>query len=282
MDNSQAGKGDGTVSTLELRRGLAALTNEKSLKEFKYSEADLNNLLRYMDPSGDGELDMQEVGDALRRAHMDPQSAKEEEQAGGIIKRLGEIMLERQCRILDLYRILDEDGSGSITLNELRDGLIKFAQPSGEERAQAKRAGNAEAAASAAAKKAAEEDAILQARLTQAKESGAYNVLMKCENHMHANGMRVIDLFSKSGFDKSGDGVLDEGEFTGALGWMGIDMSKEEVKLGPVLCHVRPGALFACQRAKAHMHTLAHTCPYTQTQNLHIDQASVWVPGRQW
>ena len=131
MDNSQAGKGDGTVSTLELRRGLAALTDEKNLKEFKYSEADLNNLLRYMDPSGDGELDMQEVGDALRRAHMDPQSAKEEEQAGGIIKRLGEIMLERQCRVLDLYRILDEDGSGSITLNELRDGLIKFAQPSG-------------------------------------------------------------------------------------------------------------------------------------------------------
>ena len=71
MDNSQGGKGDGTVSTLELRRGLANMTKGKKMRDFAFSEKDLTDLLRYMDPNGDGELDIQEVGDAVRRAHMD-------------------------------------------------------------------------------------------------------------------------------------------------------------------------------------------------------------------
>ena len=48
---------------------------------------------------------------------------------------------------------------------------------------------------------------------------------------MRKEGMRVKDLFSKSGFDQSGDGVLDVTEFAGAIAFIGITMSPSEVKL---------------------------------------------------
>ena len=127
--------------------------------------------------------------------------------------------------------MLDDDDSGSITLAELRDGLIKFAQPSGEERAAAKRAANEAAAKAEAEAKQAEFEKALAARLEAAKKSGAFDVLAKLDKHMRKEGMRVKDLFSKSGFDQSGDGVLDANEFAGAIAYVGITMSPSEVKL---------------------------------------------------
>ena len=48
---------------------------------------------------------------------------------------------------------------------------------------------------------------------------------------MHKKNMRVKDLFSKSGFDKSGDGMLDVDEFCMALELLGVQFSKKETRV---------------------------------------------------
>lgn len=48
---------------------------------------------------------------------------------------------------------------------------------------------------------------------------------------MHKKNMRVKDLFSKSGFDKSGDGMLDVDEFCMALELLGVKFSKKETRV---------------------------------------------------
>ena len=246
---------------------------------FAFTEQELTELLASMDPNGDGELDLAEVGTALRRAHKDP------EKAGAMMARLDEIVNSRQLRTVDLYRELDDDHSGTISLEELRDGLMRFARPTGVERAMANRAEaqvgrrchttchappppaslawidpppirhpvrrsrsrsppahphdqppptTEQAAAKAAADQArAAKEHELAGRLAAAKDSGAYDVLIKLEGHMRKRGMRVKDIFSKSGFDKSGDGVLDRAEFGSAIASsaIGIRMSTDEVDL---------------------------------------------------
>ena len=56
-------------------------------------------------------------------------------------------------------------------------------------------------------------------------------VLAKMDYYMHKKNMRVKDLFSKSGFDKSGDGMLDVDEFCMALELLGVQFSKKETRV---------------------------------------------------
>ena len=50
-------------------------------------------------------------------------------------------------------------------------------------------------------------------------------------NFKLSKNMRVKDLFSKSGFDKSGDGMLDVDEFCMALELLGVQFSKKETRV---------------------------------------------------
>lgn len=65
MDQAGLSRADGTVTMRELRIGLARLR----LSRGGFSKKELVALMRYMDPSGDGELSIEEVMDSFRRLH---------------------------------------------------------------------------------------------------------------------------------------------------------------------------------------------------------------------
>merc|ERR1711871_1258138 len=207
------------------------MTSSKLYREYTFSEEELTNLLRYMDPNGDGDLDVQEVEDAIRRAHLDDAASAVEAEAGQIMQKLEDFMNEEHMRVIDLFNVLDEDGSGEITIYELRKGLISLAAPSAEARAAAKRKRLKDAAAQRDATMREQQERELAERMEMAKKTGAIKVLAKIDYYMHQKNMRVKDLFSKSGFDKSGDGMLDVDEFCMALELLGVQFSKKETRV---------------------------------------------------
>merc|ERR1712196_286000 len=71
----------------------------------------------------DGSLDYIEVEDAFKRLELDPETEKAERDAGVIMKRLVNDLRKGNMRIPDLFKMIDEDESGYITGEELKDFL---------------------------------------------------------------------------------------------------------------------------------------------------------------
>jgi Ca2+-binding EF-hand superfamily protein len=111
------------VSGLELREGL------KDLKTF--AGKDIDALLKYMDPDGDCDLSVPEFESALARLAAEPASNTAAAAAGEIVVKLEVHMDEANIRMIDLFRMMDKDGEGSIEPDEMRAGLLKLAMPSG-------------------------------------------------------------------------------------------------------------------------------------------------------
>ena len=229
----------------------------KKARQLEWSEADLSNLMRcarianglalsgdqavrrcprlspssprYMDPDGDGDLSVDELEDSMTRAAQTPRALAVERQAGAVIARLEDEMNRRNMRIRDLFAQVDADHSGVISPDELRDGLDKMCGPSAFERAKAKKAQELLRAQQKEERERLVREAKLAKRLEAAKASGAHRVLMRLEKHMQQKKARVGDLFSKSGFDASGDGKLDATELGGALAQLDIAMAPDEL-----------------------------------------------------
>ena len=52
-----------------------------------------------------------------------------ERNIGGVMGVLESKLKARNMRVIDLFRMMDNDGSGQITLGELRAGLHEFTKP---------------------------------------------------------------------------------------------------------------------------------------------------------
>ncbi|GMH98265.1 hypothetical protein TrVE_jg6128 [Triparma verrucosa] len=200
------------VTGLELRAGLKNLGG--------FSTADIDSLLKYMDPDGDCDLTIPEFEEAQARLEKPPDSDSKASEAGAVIVRLEVHMDEANIRMIDLFRMMDKDGEGSIEPDEMKAGLKKLALPSGVERAKKKIAKEKLLKKINEEMEARKKQMAMDKRQQEAESSGAAKVLRELEASMVKKGQRMIDLFRE--MDKSGDGLISRQElFQGLMAMAG-------------------------------------------------------------
>ncbi|GMI03625.1 hypothetical protein TrRE_jg8634 [Triparma retinervis] len=229
VDKNAAGKGDGKLGTLEIKTGIKTLADTIVGKSLKFNEDELISLMRYLDPSGDNELTLEEIKEGIKRSKQTPKAIRDAKKAGAIMCRMTDFMDDNKMTIKNLFHFIDKDRSGHIVLDELRDGLAEMST-SGAEKFAKKKEGLVAARKKKEEEKKLKYDQEVKGRLMKLSDSGAISVLMGLDVHMHRSGQRIIDLFGKSGFDKSGDGALGRREFFKMLQSIGIKCNKAEVK----------------------------------------------------
>ena len=125
VDTSQANKGDGKLTWLEFEAGMNKLCLDLGAASF--SKHDLNVILKYMDPNGDGDLSYQEVSRGFRRIHLPADCQKVLEDSGPILPYLQDFMGDRQIRVRDLFNFFDIRNKKIITFDVLCDGIERVA-----------------------------------------------------------------------------------------------------------------------------------------------------------
>ena len=190
------------VTGLELREGLKKLGG--------FTSANIDSLLKFMDPDGDCDLTIPEFEAAQEKLTKPPESESKAAEAGAVIVRLEVHMDEANIRMIDLFRMMDKDNEGSIEPDEMRAGLKKLALPSGVERAKKKIAKEKLTKKINEEMEAKKKQLTMDKRLKEAEESGAAKVLQELEAAMVKKGQRMIDLFRE--MDKSGDGLISRQE----------------------------------------------------------------------
>ena len=86
-DTSGAGKGDGRLGVLEIKAGVKKL-GDRCMPKQSWSEAELISLTRFLDPNGDGDLDLDEFSSGIKRAKEPPAALNFQRKAGKIMGRL--------------------------------------------------------------------------------------------------------------------------------------------------------------------------------------------------
>jgi Ca2+-binding EF-hand superfamily protein len=132
IDVSQGGKGDGRVTLLELKAGLRRQTAPREMAKHRFSAYELAAMMRFLDPNGDGDLDLRELRDAIRRTRLTDTEKKKERHLAHMMLMLDGAMRQRQLRIKDLFFKLDADRSGTINLAELTPELERLTKVQAE------------------------------------------------------------------------------------------------------------------------------------------------------
>jgi len=211
MDSSGAAKSDGTVSTRELRLGLKKLKQGRGKNATEiFSEPDIMKLVRFMDPSGEGDISIEEAISAFDKLGKVSSDELMEQEVGHTMMRLENFMNEKGQRLMDFFAAMDESGDGDIDIAELTSGLKALSEPSGAVKALIKRRDEA-LEQQQVDRLAREEDHItLNNHIERAKSSGAADILIMLENCMKDKGLRMTDLFREIDKDDSGEITAEE------------------------------------------------------------------------
>jgi hypothetical protein len=131
VDTSQANKGDGKLTRLEFETGMAKTCEELGATLFLKHE--LQSMLKYMDPNGDGDLSYMEVQNGFEKIHKTSVSSDVILKSGPIMLYLLDFMHEQQIRVRDLFNFMDLKNRKVVELQNLCDGMDRiaaFLQPS--------------------------------------------------------------------------------------------------------------------------------------------------------
>ena len=121
---------DGKVQMNELKKGMADLSARLGKRSsLHFSDRDINDLLSFMDPDADGTVTGEEVIMAIKKLNMPMEDQETLARLGKTFEKLHSFMLAQRMRIVDLFSFLDQDGSKSISPEELKQGLLKIMNP---------------------------------------------------------------------------------------------------------------------------------------------------------
>jgi Ca2+-binding EF-hand superfamily protein len=121
---------DGKVQMNELKKGMADLSARLGKRSsLHFSDRDINDLLSFMDPDADGTVTGEEVIMAIKKLNMPMEDQETLARLGKTFEKLHSFMLAQRMRIVDLFSFLDQDGSKSISPEELKHGLLKIMNP---------------------------------------------------------------------------------------------------------------------------------------------------------
>lgn len=127
MDSAGDSEGNGSISSMELRKGLKLLVGKRR----RFTENEIVDLIRYMDPNADGDLTLEEVEIAVARSNEgDSEEVRITEENHRVLCRLEEHMKKKGIRLTDLFEEMDEGGDKIISPEELAEGLKVIADPS--------------------------------------------------------------------------------------------------------------------------------------------------------
>ena len=129
-----------------------------------------------------------------------------------------------------LFHEIDADRSGKLDIRELGVALDALAGPSARERALKKLAEKRERQERERQRKEEADRLAREARKAKAEAAGAPRVLGRIDAILKQKDLRIIDLFSASGFDTSGDGLLNAEEMQGALAKAGLKLNRIEAR----------------------------------------------------
>jgi len=125
MDTSQANKGDGKLTRLEFETGMARTCEELGATLFLKHE--LQSMVKYMDPNGDGDLSYMEVQNGFEKIHRSSESSDVILKSGPIMLYLLDFMHDQQIRVRDLFNFMDLRNKKVVEIENLCDGLDRIA-----------------------------------------------------------------------------------------------------------------------------------------------------------
>ena len=212
-DNAKARFTDGTVTTRELRQGLRRLMKASDAEHPAFTEEDLFKLLRFMDPSGDGELNLAEVRSAFASINTKTKVEEMEGDIGDVLHRCEQAMKGR--RLKDFFIEIDVEDRGVVSSAALKEGLERLLQPSANLRATIAKQEKTMVQLRRAYNEILTKAVRAAAQIRELEANGVADVMRRLDSHIKNHGKKIVDLFHD--IDVSGDGRLDGNEVADML-----------------------------------------------------------------
>jgi len=202
---------EGSLSTYELRSGFKRMASVGD-KTMKFSETDLVNLMRYVDPNGDGDISYDELENAVARIYFESNEEKKRNEIFEILKKIDDVTKANGMMIMSVFFKMDKDGSGEVDKNEFINGVMELKKPDfGKKRGYREPTFDDRNAADEAIKKRDADSHERQHReLVELEMSGAGPVLRKITSWTKERGLTVKALIEILDSNKDGEVTTEE------------------------------------------------------------------------
>jgi len=108
----------------EMKKKIKQLKDKKMPKgDVQFPRDGIDAVIKYMDPQGDGEIELEDMGAVVRAFNRRRAVAKLEKPAREVIRQIYECMNLKKMSIEDVFAIIDKSGDGCVSGVELVEGL---------------------------------------------------------------------------------------------------------------------------------------------------------------